>query len=167
MEKDGTEVGHGSGVVLQDGTILTANHVATELGDIFFVVFADGTRASGKVLKQMPEWDMALVATSVSSAIPRSTLNCNQLHSGDSVTVIGYPIDLPLSVTYGHIMTPELLKATLTPAPEIALNVLILPGNSGGPVFDAQGNLIGMANLGAKQHDLGMMVPVRGTICNA
>lgn len=165
MEKDGTEVGHGSGVVLQDGTILTANHVAEKLGNDFFIVFADGTRASGKVIKLMPKWDLALIATSVSSGIPRATLNCNQLHSGDSVTVIGYPGPLPLSVTYGRIMSPEIFIAK--GFPEIVINALIIPGNSGGPVFDANGDLIGIANLGAESHDLGMMVPVRGTICNA
>lgn len=108
-----------------------------------------------------------MIATSVPGGIPRATLNCNQLHSGDSVTVVGYPADLPLSVVYGHIMSPEVYKVDMTPAPEININALIIPGNSGGPVFDAQGNVIGIANLGAGKHDLGMMVPVRETICNA
>lgn len=139
--------------------------MAEKLGNDFFIVFADGTRASGKVIKLMPKWDLALIATSVSSGIPRATLNCNQLHSGDSVTVVGYPLSLPLSITYGHVMSPELVPDA--PRPLIALDDMLLPGNSGGPVFDANGAVIGIADMTMNSHDLGMMVPVRGTICNA
>ena len=150
----------GSGVLLSsDGLILTNNHVAAAAaggaGQIT-VLFQDGTSRPATIIGRDPSSDIAVVkATNVSGLTPITLGDSEQLQVGQPVVAVGSPLGLGGTVTTGIISAvhraalaqdtgpsndsggPEVLDAIQTDA---ALN----PGNSGGPLLDMTGRLIGI-----------------------
>lgn len=156
--------GHGSGFVLDRTHIVTAKHVAVH-GKEFMIKFYDGTIASGKVVWMSETTDLAIIETSVQSNIEPATVSCRKIEAGEPITIVGYPLMLPLSIEHGYVMSGELFDANGIKT--IVLDAMLLPGNSGGPVFDAQGKVIGTADMTVDGHDLGFMVPIPQEMCDA
>lgn len=140
----------GTGVVMDEfGDILTALHVL-QGADRITVTFADGTTSEAKVLVTQPENDIAAVrALKPPDQLVVATLgNPNALHIGDDAIVVGNPFGLTRSLSTGVISG---LGRSVHPqgAPQ-ALNGLIQfdasvnPGNSGGPLFNRDGEVVGI-----------------------
>src|SRR6266542_677642 len=140
----------GSGVIIDtDGNILTALHVVQGARSIQ-VQFADGTVAQAKILATLPENDIAaLHPLQLPSTLAPATLgNPGALRIGEDAIVIGNPFGLSRSLSTGVISG---LGRTVQP-PELShpLNGLIQfdasvnPGNSGGPLFNRDGDVVGI-----------------------
>ena len=140
----------GSGVVFDDaGDILTALHVIEGVGEIT-VTFSDGTTSVAKILVVQPENDIAaLRALTPPDPLIVATLgNPNRLQIGDDAIVIGNPFGLTRSLSTGVISG---LGRSVHPAgAPLPLNGLIQfdasvnPGNSGGPLFNRDGEVVGI-----------------------
>jgi S1-C subfamily serine protease len=147
---ENTETGVGTGVVIVDkGIILTNLHVvlgAERIG----VVFYDGLEADAEVIGVQPEHDLAVIqAKKIPDDLVAATLRSTaDLAPGDTVVAVGYPFGIGPSVSAGVIS--GLRRDYLSPRGKRLLTNLIQfdaaanPGNSGGPLVTAEGEVIGI-----------------------
>lgn len=145
-----TEHGLGSGVVINDnGDILTALHVVTNATTIS-VTFADGTGSSAAVLVQHPENDTALLrANQLPAQIFPATLGSpGAMRVGDEAFAVGNPFGLYSSMSAGVISGFDRSfhppSSTLTLQGLIQIDAAVNPGNSGGPLVNRDGEVIGI-----------------------
>jgi S1-C subfamily serine protease len=140
----------GSGVVINEmGDILTSLHVVNMASDIQ-LTFADGTQAEGQVIGMQPENDIAVLAASQlpSLLIPAVLGNPNAMRVGDEAFAVGNPFGLYSSMTAGVISGFE--RTFQPPDSDLRLEGLIQmdaavnPGNSGGPLLNRNGHVIGI-----------------------
>jgi putative serine protease PepD len=139
----------GSGFVVDKrGDIVTNEHVVDGGGSIQ-VEFSDGRKASARVVGTDPSSDLAVIRVSVpSSALqPLTISDSSKVQVGDGVVAIGSPFGLSGTVTTGvvsalnrSISAPN--RYTITGA--IQTDAPINRGNSGGPLLDAHGDVIGV-----------------------
>ena len=172
----------GSGVVFdRSGYLLTNNHVvsiaATDKNAKLTVVFNDGkgTRVPGSIVGRDPQSDLAVVKVDAANLAVAQLGNSDKVAVGDSVIAIGSPLGLQGTVTTGilsAVKRPVRLagEGTDTNAVIDALqtDAAVNPGNSGGPLVDAAGAVIGIntaiRTLGASQTSgsigLGFAIPI-------
>lgn len=139
----------GTGVIIDDqGTILTNFHVAAASPRLK-VVFWDGTESPARVVGAQPEDDLAVILPEIlpddmQPAVLASTAN---LLPGDDVIAVGFPFGIGPSVSRGVVSG---LKRILAPGDGLRLENLIQfdaaanPGNSGGPLVNADGEVVGI-----------------------
>jgi S1-C subfamily serine protease len=140
----------GSGVVINDsGNILTALHVVTNSTAIT-VTFADGTRSSAQIIEQHPENDTAMLATSQlpSQVVPATIGSPTAMQVGDEAFAVGNPFGLYGSMSAGVISGFDRSfhppSSTLTLRGLIQIDAAVNPGNSGGPLLNRNGEVIGI-----------------------
>ncbi|UVS78070.1 S1C family serine protease [Actinokineospora sp. UTMC 2448] len=146
--RTGAAEGVGSGVILTaDGRILTNHHVVAGAREIR-ITFADGTTAPATVVGTDRASDLAVLqATGVSDLTPAALGDSDTVRVGDSVIAIGSPAGLQGTVTTGIISA---LDRDVTIASggvsyaALQTDASINQGNSGGPLFDADGRVIGV-----------------------
>lgn len=140
----------GSGVVITDrGDILTSLHVVANASDIQ-VFFADGTRSSAQVMTEQPENDIAVLSPShpPELLLPAVLGNPNALRVGDEAFAIGNPFGLYSSMSAGVISGFE--RSFRPPNSDqelqglIQIDAAVNPGNSGGPLVNRYGQVIGI-----------------------
>lgn len=137
--------GHGSGVILDKaGYILTNAHVVGDNKEV--VVLVNQLELPGKVIRTEPQRDVALIQVQKLTTAESAVISQSPLTEGDTIYVIGTPLDESLSNTitkgvYSAYREHEGLSYYQTDA---AIN----PGNSGGPVFNDQGELIALSVAG-------------------
>jgi len=146
--KAGTALGTGVVIDLM-GNIVTSLHVVQDSSDVQ-ITFADGSRSDAFVLQQTPEMDIAILrAFNTSPNIVPATLgNPGAMRVGDDVFVVGHPFGLYDSMSAGVISG---FNRSFEPhGTDIRLSGLIQfdaaanPGNSGGPLLDRYGRVIGI-----------------------
>jgi len=151
--KDGaeeTERNVGTGVViLETGKILTNLHVVIDAERIG-VVFADGTESAASVSGIRREHDLAVLqAKTLPDDLPAATMTTTGgLAPGDLVVAVGFPYGIGPSVSAGVVS--GLRREYLSPQGKRLLTNLIQfdaavnPGNSGGPLVNAKGEVVGI-----------------------
>jgi serine protease Do len=147
--------GHGSGIIIKsDGTIVTNAHVA-RLGKSTVTLW-DGRSFPAEIAARDARRDLAILRVAA-SALPAAVLgDSNQLRAGEFVIAIGNPLGFIGALTAGvvHAVGP---LAGLGPRKWIQAGVRLAPGNSGGPLADASGNVVGVNTMVAGR--LGLAVP--------
>ena len=139
--------GHGSGfLVSTDGYILTNAHVVAATDEVA-VVFEAGFELVGHVVRSNKVGDVALVKVELGRAVPLP-LQLAKPRVGDEVVAIGTPLDLVFekTVTRGIVSSLRFLEDYQMEM--IQSDVVIQPGNSGGPLLDKNGSVIGISTLG-------------------
>lgn len=138
--------GGGTGVVWHsDGRIITNNHVVPNDNDKIQVHFTDDRTFSAKVLQRNPSLDLALLQIQGSNFQPLSVGDSSKLRVGELVFAIGHPWGQRWSVTAGIFSTMTTVKRQDGASTQyIKSDVLLAPGNSGGPLLDADGNVVGI-----------------------
>ena len=144
------ENGLGSGVVVDDqGDILTSLHVVANADDIL-VTFADGTQSSGQVISTQPENDIAVVSASrlPELVVPATLGSPNSMRVGDEAFAVGNPFGLYSSMSAGVIsgfnrsFKPKNSEQELKGL--IQIDAAVNPGNSGGPLLNRYGQVVGI-----------------------
>jgi len=145
-----TEHGVGSGVIIDDrGDILTSLHVVANATDIQ-LTFADGTQSSAQVMVKQPEHDIAVLRASRPPAqfVPATLGNPNAMRVGDEAFVVGHPFGLYGSMSAGVISgfdrSFQLPNSNLKLQGLIQIDAAVNPGNSGGPLLNRDGQVIGI-----------------------
>ena len=142
--------GTGSGVVIIDrGVILTSLHVVAGASRVQ-VQFEDGMESDAAIVSTQPENDLAVLqARQVPDDLKAATLrSAKHLTEGEHVTAVGFPFGIGPSVSHGVIS--GLKRQYQSPDGERALKNLIQfdaaanPGSSGGPLVNAEGEVIGI-----------------------
>jgi S1-C subfamily serine protease len=138
--------GQGSGFITRsDGVLLTNAHVvdgATEVG----VTLPDGRSFSGKVLGADPLTDVAVVKV-VAAGLPVAPLgDSNKVRPGEWAIAIGNPLGLDNTVTAGIISAIQRTNAVGEGqrVPYLQTDAAVNPGNSGGPLINDRGQVIGI-----------------------
>ena len=145
--------GTGTGVVLDsDGRILTNNHVIDGAQNIQ-VRFSDGSTSSAKVLGTDPANDLAVIQATDSGLQlhPAQLGDSDALRIGDPVLAIGNPFNLESTLTQGIVSaTGRTYSTGANTRPirnMIQTDAAVNPGNSGGPLLNSQGQVIGINTL--------------------
>lgn len=143
-------VGAGSGWIYDsEGHVITNNHVV-EGADTFVVQFADGTKANATLVGTDAFQDVAVLKLADGTKIPEVATvgDSSQMRAGDQVVAIGSPLgEFTNTVSEGIIGG---LNRSLDTGEGYSLQNLIQhdapisPGNSGGPLLNMQGQVIGM-----------------------
>ncbi len=146
----GSDFGLGSGVVVdQVGDILTSLHVVANAGEIE-VTFADGTKANARVISEQPENDIAVLQVDQlpDVLVPAILGNPGAMQVGDEAFVVGNPFGLYSSMSAGVISGFN--RSFRPPEGEfelqgmIQIDAAVNPGNSGGPLLNRSGHVIGI-----------------------
>jgi S1-C subfamily serine protease len=144
------EHGVGSGVVIDDrGDILTSLHVVVDADEIQ-LTFADGTKSSAEVTAKQPENDIAVLRANEPPAqlVPATLGNPNAMRVGDEAFVVGNPLGLYSSMSAGVISGFD--RSFQRPNSNqrlqglIQIDAAVNPGNSGGPLLNRDGQVIGI-----------------------
>jgi S1-C subfamily serine protease len=144
-----TESGLGSGIVYKaDGTIVTNAHVVGGVHDVV-VALADGQQVSAKVRAVDEVSDVAVIQAD-RTGLPAPTFQKPLPQVGELAVVMGSPLGFEATVTSGIIsgLHRQIPGSAATGAPLVDLiqtDAAISPGNSGGAVLDAQGEVVGMS----------------------
>lgn len=142
----------GSGFILSpDGFIVTNNHVisldAEKAADEIAVKLANGTEYKARLVGRDAESDIAVLKIEAKAALPFVQFGESaKARAGDWIIAIGNPFGLGGTVTSGIISSVYRNTGTGAYDHYIQTDASINSGNSGGPMFDMKGNVIGINN---------------------
>ena len=142
--------GLGSGVLISnDGKVLTAAHVV-QTADVAMVEFSDGQESIARVIGSDVQSDVALLQLKeMPKGVTPATLgDSDKMEVGDQVFVIGAPYGISQTLSVGHLSGRHRLNTNNQSASIefLQTDAAINTGNSGGPMFDMQGNVIGIVS---------------------
>jgi serine protease Do len=152
-------LGSGSGFIFRaDGYILTNNHVVEEAEKVR-VTLQDGRVFDATVQGRDPVTDVAVIKIDATDLPTISLGDSDQMQVGDWVVALGYPLNLGSTATAGIVSAvgkgPGILDRSNPDAPPleyfIQTDAAINRGNSGGPLVDLQGEVIGINSAIASQ----------------
>jgi serine protease Do len=161
---EGTRRGSGSGFIIDpDGSILTNEHVIDGM-DRIVVKLSDGRSLRGRVVGADPDTDIALIKVDGQQGLPVAPLgDSSTLRTGEWVCAIGNPLGYEHSVTVGVVsyVGRKLFDASLDNY--IQTDAAINFGNSGGPLINSRGEVIGInAAISSRASNIGFAVPISG-----
>ena len=139
----------GSGFVLdKSGHIITNQHVVEEANEIS-VKFSSGARRDAHIVGEDPSTDLAVLQVDVSreDLTPLTLGDSDSLEVGEPVIAMGNPLNVGLSVTTGIVSgvgRPIKAPNNYTIDDAVQTDAAISSGNSGGPLLDARGTVIGI-----------------------
>lgn len=168
FEQKNVEIPLGSGVIIdEDGHIITNEHVISRASKIK-IILADKTEFVANLVSSDPVNDLALVKIESKTPLPFIKIgNSKDLMIGESVIALGNPFGLGNSVTTGVLSALDRTlnfgdtKVNLEYKNLIQTDALINQGNSGGPLVNIDGELIGINTaILSKAQGIGFAIPV-------
>jgi S1-C subfamily serine protease len=131
---------HGSGVHIGSGSFLTAWHVIRDAKTVS-IKTSDGKTVGAKVLWFAEEYDIAMLSAD-GAGISSSPLTCRAAKADEPIVAKGNPLALEFVSAYGHISGKP---RKMGPWASVYItDITTVMGMSGGPTFDAAGNIIGV-----------------------
>lgn len=145
----------GGGVLVDSDVILTNAHVVKGKGQIL-VFFKDGSKAKASVAGKLEKYDLAFLKMEKAPQVPALAFSDKpgiQLH--EKVYAIGSSPSLQNTISQGQI-TGIGTRADVIPNSKIPIEILqvsfnVYEGDSGSPVFDAEGKILGLTTAGLKR----------------
>ncbi len=146
--------GLGSGLILSpDGKIVTNHHVI-DRAQVITVILDDKTKLEAQVLRRDQQTDLALLQVQAGRPLPAARLaDSDQVRVGEWVLAIGNPYGFDRTVSFGIVsgkgrFIPGLDSGVPLLNDFIQTDALIDPGNSGGPLVNLHGEVIGINSVG-------------------
>ena len=144
--------GNGAGIIWSEtGAIVTNRHVVGERGTVKVTLF-DGTAFEGEVVAAHASRDLAIVKIEASGLAAAEIGDSNLIRAGQIAIAVGHPLGHRDAVSTGIFTAPGHPDSEA-----IRTDVALLPGNSGGPLVDVLGRVLGVNAMVAGS--LGMAVP--------
>ncbi len=158
--------GTGTGIVMtEDGYIMTNHHVVED-GTTFHVTTHDGVRYEAELVGSDPSTDIAVLKIDATGLDAAEFGDSSEIIVGEPAIVIGNP----LGETFWQSMTEGIISATERTIESegyimslIQTSAAVNPGNSGGPMINSRGQVIGVINskIGAEDVEgIGFAIPV-------
>jgi serine protease Do len=163
---DSPRQGAGSGFIIDRAGYILTNHHVIEAADRISVTLSDGRAFRAEVVGTDPAVDVALLKIAGSADLPEAPLgNSDDLRVGEWVCAIGNPLGYVHSVTVGvvsfigrKLFDPSLDDYIQTDA---AINL----GNSGGPLINSRGEVIGINSaISSRASNIGFAVPINQAV---
>lgn len=143
--------GVGSGVLIsKDGKILTAAHVV-QGGQPITVEFTDGQRLKAQIVESSTSADLALLQVDrvPEAAVAAKLGDSDVVETGDDIFVVGAPYGLSNTLTVGRVSArrPDEARGGILSTNEfLQTDAAVNPGNSGSPVFNKAGEVVGIVS---------------------
>lgn len=165
-----TGLGHGSGVVLSPSGMLVTNYHVIEHADSIKVTRPDGAEVHYELVRSNPVVDLALIQPSPSDSDENAPgpftwtpvqISLQPTKMGDAVTAIGTPLDRRLSGSMSRGVVTGMGEKN--GVPYLQVNAQVNGGNSGGGLFNASGELVGIVNaklISVGVNNVGFAIPV-------
>ena len=141
---EGQEIprGVGSGFIISADGFVVTNHHVIDGADEIYVTLADKREFKGKLIGSDQRTDIALVRIEA-TGLPHATIgDSNRLRVGEWVVAIGSPFGLDNTVTAGIVSAKG--RDTGDYLPFIQTDAAVNPGNSGGPLLNTRGEVVGV-----------------------
>ena len=151
----------GSGFIIrQDGYLVTNAHVVEEAERIQIQLY-DGRRFAGRVVGFDNRVDLALVKVDA-TALPVAVLgDSNRLRVGEFVLALGHPFGLEQTVSFGIVSRKGAPLDVAAPGFDfIQTDAAVNPGNSGGPLVNMAGEIVGVNSMAARNGTIGFAIPI-------
>jgi S1-C subfamily serine protease len=168
--------GQGSGVIMdRQGNIVTNFHVVEGDGEIQ-VTLSDGRRVPASLVGGDKKTDLAVVRVAADGLLPMDWGNSDEVDIGDPVWAVGSPYGLTGSVTFGILSGKHRVDLSDTryalnqggASPHYAdlmqTDAALNPGNSGGPLVNARGQLIGINTAIVGEHYRGVCFAIPSNV---
>lgn len=159
--------GFGSGVIVDpEGYVLTNDHVIAQASEIT-VKMSDGTPIKDvKVIGRDPLTDLAVLKIEGAAFTTAAWGDSNDLEAGDAVLAIGNPYGLERTVTSGIISATGRLAriAPLIHQDFLQTDAAVNPGNSGGPLVNMQGQVVGINTAIYGEQNLGISFAIPSVV---
>ena len=161
----------GSGfIITADGYILTNYHViedAYKAGIDVNVILHDGTRYKAQIVGVEADNDVAILKIDADGLSPVTLGNSEGMRVGDTIYAVGNPLgELEFSMTTGHVSAKDRRIVTDSSGESISMFQIDAPvnsGNSGGPVYNARGEVVGIVTAKYKSsgvEGIGFAIPI-------
>jgi S1-C subfamily serine protease len=159
----GEQTGAGSGVVIApDGYIVTNHHVVNQTQRLT-VMFTDGSQSEATLVGKDPATDLAVIRSNAADLPYASLGDSEQLRAGQLVIAIGNPLGFQSTVSTGVVSA--LGRALRSQQGRLIENIIqhtapLNPGNSGGPLVDSRGRVVGINTaIIAMAQGIGFAIP--------
>ena len=150
--------GAGTGIIWDtSGHIVTNHHVVAKDNAQVRVLLADGRMLDARIIKSNPQLDLALLKVSANNLKPLAVADSLKLRIGEWLFAIGHPWGQRWVVTAG-IMSGITVPTNNPAIKYIKSDVRLAPGNSGGPLLNADGDVVGI-NAMIFGGDLSVSIP--------
>jgi len=173
---DGDKLGHGSGVILGNGLVLTAGHITKKVVGSRHSIRV--TTSTGKQFKaEIIHSDFSLRRGKISSDLgilkvnwdrEGVSVNCKPQKIGTKVYVSGNPSNFRFTITHGYVISTHSRQGSVS-YDWIKTDATAVGGNSGGPIFNRWGQVVGIISHGNVEGfgvPIGLNMGVSGpTIC--
>ena len=164
----------GSGfIITQDGYIATNYHVINGSNHVSVTLY-DGTTYDAEVVGGDEDYDIAVLKIDAENLTPVVIGDSSELNVGDDIAVIGNPLgELTFSMSEGIVsMTNRLINVDGTPFNMIQITAAVNSGNSGGPLFNMYGEVVGIVSAklssssssNASVEGLGFAIPINDVV---
>jgi serine protease Do len=153
--------GAGTGVIWQtNGGIITNHHVIAHTGSKILVELRDGRALEARIVDSDPTLDVALLNVQADDLTAVPFADSSKLRVGELVFAIGHPWGQRGVVTAGIVsaLSKVKMRNSNRQLEYIKSDVRLAPGNSGGPLLNAQGHVIGI-NAMIMGGDLSVAIP--------
>ena len=161
QEREFRKKGLGSGfIVSKNGYIVTNNHVISRAEDIQVVLY-DGSRYTAEIVGQDLKTDLAVLKIKPEKKLkPVVFGDSDGLRIGDWVMAIGNPFGLGYTVTVGIVSAKGRSLGLGAYDDFIQTDASLNPGNSGGPLFNLRGEVVGVNTaIAARGQGIGFSIP--------
>lgn len=136
-----------SGFVLTpDGFILTSAHAVTERREVW-AVLSDGRWLPARVVGIDRRADVALLKVAAEGLPVAPTAPAARVCAGQWVGALGAPFGFEQTLTVGVVSAEPRVLPGYDGVPQIQMNVMLNPGSSGGPLFNAAGEIVGVNTM--------------------
>jgi serine protease Do len=151
----------GSGFIIrQDGWIVTNAHVVDDAERIQ-VRLADGRRFEARLAGQDERVDLALLKIEAAELPVAALGDSNRSRVGEFVLALGHPFGLEQTVSFGIVSRKGAPLQVAAPGFDfIQTDAAVNPGNSGGPLVNMAGEVIGVNSMAARNGSIGFAIPV-------
>lgn len=153
------QLGLGSGFVLPGNVVVTNRHVVAAPKEVSVNTW-DGTSLRADVTGTAMDSDLAILQLADDVDLPVAELRTDPVEPGEPVIVVGYPGGGPATVSTGEVVSLIDGEMLDEPADVIRVDAEISQGNSGGPLLDDEGKVVGVVFAVDVGSGDGLVVPI-------